>query len=268
MDRRLLKLRGPRQARYIAPCLLALLMLPTSEGFTNPSETASSLSDRVVSLRREVRELETQVRTERDRLTRLERQFDDEAQSAEMASIRLDARVDALERRLKLVEERSEQNHEQVEARRQSLLRVADELRMEIQSALPFRREARSAQLDEIRNALADTSFPLPEAARALWQFVRDELRLSRSRGLARYPVPVETPPVMAYVLRLGTVALLFVLPDGRTGYTRPTDDGFQFVFSNDEEEADAVRASIEAMARSGSPDQLMIPAASLLEMP
>jgi hypothetical protein len=231
-----------------------------------PNEEPSSWSDRVVRLRSEVRELDARVQVERDRLADLDRRVDSEIRSAEISTLRYEARIAQLSRRIRKARRRIEEDRVQAEVLRESLLEVSHDLLSELEVSLPFRLQGRRSRLEEIRAALAETSHPLSDPAGDLWQFMRDELRLSRSHGLARQPVPIEEPALLAEVVRLGTVALLFQVSDGRTGYTRPASDGFRFVWSQSSQEAQAIRESIEAMKR-GAAERLPIPAACLVRV-
>ncbi|MFB6373638.1 MAG: DUF3450 family protein, partial [Bradymonadaceae bacterium] len=62
-----------------------------------------------------------------------------------------------------------------------------------------------------------------------LWQFVEDELRLSRENGMYSQVIELGGEEVLADVARVGMVSLYFKTEDGRVGVAERTDEGWRW---------------------------------------
>jgi hypothetical protein len=223
---------------------------------------------RVAKLRAEVDDLAARAAAERSALEEARRRYAGEARELELAAVRTRARARALRRELRALEAAASERRGQAEAARPALLAAVARLREQVQEGLPFRQAARLRELDELREGLENASLPPDQAASRLWRFIRAERRLAETSGRDRRALPLEDGRTMAEVARLGLIALLFRLPDGRAGYTRPTSEGYRFILTEDPAERAAIEATLDALARGRSPGRLDIPAAALVEAP
>lgn len=231
---------------------------------------AQSLDERaraVADLRVEVDDLAERVRAERSRLARARERIERETLDLELAIVRAEARRTAARRRLAEALEATSRREAQAQAQVPVLLDAAAMLEAHVRDGIPFRSDERLATLDEIRRGLERETLPADRAAAQLWRHVREELRLAESSGLGRQVVPVAGEAVLADVARLGLVALLFRLPDGRVGYTQPLRGrGHRFRLTREPDEVGAIAQTFDALGRGRAPGRLMLPVRCLVE--
>ena len=219
----------------------------------------------VAALRLEVDELSKQVQAERTRLSQVRERLEREALDLELSMARAEARRAAARRQLERARSMASRAEGRTEALVPVLVDAALMLEAHVRDGLPFRSRQRLEALAEIRRGLEQGSLAPDRAASRLWRHLREELRLAESSGLGRQVVPVAGETILADVARLGLVALLFRLPDGRVGYTRPGPEGqHRFILTDNPSEADAIARSFEALARGRAPGRLLVPVSSL----
>ncbi|MGE0711432.1 MAG: DUF3450 family protein [Planctomycetota bacterium] len=115
-------------------------------------------------------------------------------------------------------------------------------------AGLPFKRQARAAELERLASELAAGRLDGEEALGRLWSACEDELRLTRENGLYRQRIELDGQPVLADVAKLGMVLLYFRALDGRVGVVVPAEGGWRCRVARDEDEARRVRALFDAL--------------------
>lgn len=230
---------------------------------------AQSLDERareVAALRLEVDDLAGRVRAERSRLLRTRERLERETLDLELAIARAEARRAEARRRRSEAREAASLANERASAQVPILLDATAMLEAHVRESIPFRSDERLEALAEIRRSLERGSLSSDRAAAQLWRHLREELRLARSSGLGRQVVPVAGEAILADVARLGLVALLVRLPDGRVGYTRPQrEGGYRFSLTEDPGEVEAIARTFDALGRGRAPGRLLIPVGCLV---
>lgn len=238
-----------------------LLLFSASAAEAEPLEQ----SRRLVETRLEVERRSEAVTALRSRLAQIEARADDAELRQKLELEAQSAHVRAL--RARLAEARSDASRE-AEAKAldpEGLLAAIERIRSGVQAGLPFRREERAEALSELSSSLREGRVEPGAAAMRLWKLVREELRLAETSGLAHRSIEVDGKVYLADVARLGLVALLWSLPDGRTGYTiRDRTEGWRFVPTETPEEAHAVLGVLDALGRGRTPGRLLVPTAAL----
>ena len=222
--------------------------------------TANPDAAALAKMRLEVEELAEQVSAERAQLRRDRQIWSQEAQALELSVIRTKARVTALNRAMEALKRAAAERSAAQHTDRPPLLAALERISTIVEQGLPFRTEQRLRDLAEIRRGLHSRALPPDRAANRMWRFVREELRLAETSGLGRSVVSINQERIMAETARLGMVAMLFRLPDGRTGYTRPHHGGHRFVLAKTEEERTAILATFDTLKR-GHVSLLRVPA-------
>ena len=200
-------------------------------------------------LRAEVESLEAELHGERERGRHREHGLQSQLLELELLIQREQVRLADLE---VLVEERQEEREVQL-AGADHLVEPLEEaialLEQLVRDGIPFKREERLAELDEVRARVARRTLDPESAASRLWQFVEDELRLCEEVDLHRQVVEVDGVRTLSNVLRIGMLAL-FV--EARDGYLRAQRDDVGWSFSPVAEGAatEALRALQESLRR------------------
>lgn len=248
---------------------VAALAAPTgalAQPSANGDAPVADAARRVAELRVTVDDLAALVAAERAGLQEDRRRYADEARELQLGAVRTRARVEALRGELRGLEAAASARRSEAQAVLPALLSAVAELRRQVEEGLPIRTEARLRELDELRRGLEAETLAPDRASNRLWRFIRAERRLAETSGRDRRAIPVEGATIMAEVARLGLVALLFRLPDGRAGYTRPGPTGYRFVLTEDRSERTAIDATLDALGRGRSPGRLEVPADALVE--
>lgn len=118
-----------------------------------------------------------------------------------------------------------------------------EQIANQVRGGLPFKVEERLAALAELRTQINNGSMPPARAANRLWAFYEDELRLTRETGLHNQTIEVGGERLLAEVVKVGSMALYFRTPDGRFGQALRAGQGWQFVLA---ESPDAQRQIAE----------------------
>ena len=206
------------------------------------SNEISKLAANLTVLRGEVESLSDQIEQQknetRGRLRSLTAQEMD-----------LDMQVQKESLRLKQLRLAREQHLEEVrsgdDARKQLrpvVLAGIERVRASVERGLPFKKSERLRELDRLEEQIDKDLLTPEKGSIRLWQFIEDEVRLTRESGLYQQTITLGTEELLAEVARIGMVALYFKTSDGRVGYVQPDGDGWRYEEITGERE----RAQIE----------------------
>lgn len=241
---------GLRRVHLMLITTACLTCLTTGE--LAASGTVSELAERLATLRGEVEELSEQIEAQKaDTRGRL-RSIASQKMDLEMQVQREELRVRQLR---KAREEQLEEVEAGEEARAQlepTIRASIDRVRASVERGLPFKVEERLAELDELERRLDEKVLPPERAGARLWQFVEDELRLTRESGLYRQTIKVGSEEMLADVARLGMVALYFKTNDGRVGHVRRAGAGeWEYVELTEEGQVEQIMALFDAFKKN-----------------
>lgn len=200
------------------------------------AEDATEYASRLAELRSEVAALNEAIEVEKEDQRGRLRSLD--AQQAELEGqirreeLRIRQLREAVAEREALIADDAESADALVPVVRDTLAT----LRTSVSEGLPYRSAERLAALDELSAKVADGSLRPQRAAARTWQFVEDELRLTRESALDRQVIALDGEDHLVEVARIGMIALYFRADDGRVG--RAVRAGSDWVF---EPYADAV---------------------------
>ncbi len=212
---------------------------------------AAELARRLAKLRSQVETLSSQVENKKA-------DIDAHLRSIRSQKADLEMQVEREKTRLQQLRQAVEKHRARIEAQKQTRAdleptvsaAVAD-VRQTVADSLPFKRSARLAELDKIEKQLKGGLISPQKAAARLWQFVEDELRLTRENGLYRQIVQVDGDEVLADVARVGMVAIYFKTDDGRVGMARRADDGWTWKKLDDEQDKKRVANLFDAFKKN-----------------
>ncbi len=212
------------------------------------------LADRLIELRGQVEtlndDIEARQQQHRNRMTSMAQrraELDGQVQRQELESKKL-------RRQLAEVRSRAEQIDQASKALRPTALQTTETLQAYVSASLPFTREQRLAEVQDIRKQLEKGDMSTPRALNQLWSFVEDELRLSRGSGIFRQTIPLGGQEQLADVVRIGLVMLFFRTGDGGFGYAQQGAKGWTFttVSGPDTKLVSELFAAFERQVRSG----------------
>lgn len=135
------------------------------------------------------------------------------------------------------------------------LLISLDLLDRHVDSSIPFKREERRAELNDLRTQLETGAQSPSRAANRMWSFVEDEFRLSRENGLYSQTVVLDGETVLADVAKLGSMFLYFRTKNGRYGQAKRSTSGWSFAAVEDKksiEQIDKLFDSLRKQIRTG----------------
>lgn len=110
-----------------------------------------------------------------------------------------------------------------------TLKRSIEAMRQEVRDGLPFKSEERLSALDEIEKQLVEGLLPPQKVSARLWQFVEDELRLTRENGIYQQTITLGPEDLLVDVARLGMITIYFRTNDGRVGFAHKTQEGWKW---------------------------------------
>ncbi|TNE84873.1 MAG: DUF3450 family protein [Deltaproteobacteria bacterium] len=197
--------------RFLA--LLAVLAIPAAH-----AEDASEYAARLAELRADVASLNEAIEMEKEDQRGQLRGLD--AQKAELQAqirreeLRVRQLQEAVAERETLLADDSESADELVPV----ITATLTALKTSVNEGLPYRVSERLAAIEELETKLADGSLRPQRAAARTWQFVEDELRLTRENTLDRQIIEIDGEDALVEVARVGMVAMYFRTDDGRVG--------------------------------------------------
>ncbi len=207
---------GGRIRCLLSTMAIALLLVPS---LTQAADTTlDRLSKQLVDLRTQVQTLSEELQTaktrHKNRLGALARQQG----SAEVTLGQAQTQLKQLQDKLAEQKAQAEASGSSLQALQQQVEQLLATTRQQVQASLPFKREARLAQLDELKRQLAQQLLTPQQAMNRLWDFYADEIRLTRDLGLYRQTVKVNGQERLAEVARLGMVAMFYRTEDQQYG--------------------------------------------------
>lgn len=214
------------------------------------ADNVDTLAERLIALRGEVDDLSAELTLQRE---------EQKQQMAALMSQRseLAAAIKREQRLQTKLRKGLEQNREAArkagadeKALEPVLATVIDELRLHIETGLPFKRAERLAALDEVAQQMSSGILSASRAANRLWRFYEDEIRLTRENGLYRQSIAVDGESLLSDVVRLGMMAMYFRTPDERYGMAQQSAEGWQFHLISDEENQRRVAALFESLQK------------------
>lgn len=207
-----------------------LLMSPMATG----QEASESLANRLVQMRGQVDELQTELALSRDehknRMAFLTAQLTE-----------LEASRDREALRLQQLETELEKMRVDVAAAGDSstvlepvLMDQLSRLREEVSRGFPFKRGERLAELEEIETQLSGGVMTAQRAFNRLWAFVEDEIRISRENAIYSQSIALDGENVLVDIAKLGNAMMYFRTRDLKYGRAVESADGWRFELLTD----------------------------------
>lgn len=235
--------------------ILGLTMVLTIGGVSAARAAGDGQLERfakaLAELRAEVESLSSEVDS---------RKQDQQNRMRSLASQKMDLelQVQREERRIKQLEAQAEKQREAVKTESESTKDLGPalddsiaKLRSQVEASLPFKRGERLKALDEIEKQRAQGLISSQKATSRLWQFVEDEIRLTRENGLYRQTIVLDGEEMLVDVARVGMMALYFKTDDGRFGHTVKTSNGWKYKVIENPEGSEQIAGLFDAFRKN-----------------
>lgn len=234
-----------RMARGLA--LAAILALA---GGTHAQQNPDELAQRLVTLRGEVEELNQELE-----IVKQEHRADMQGLAAQKAE--LETNRNRLETQARQLEQTLDENREEAAAAgvdnerlEPVIISAIEALAGWVAAAMPFKRDERLAELDEIRAQLESGVVPANRAANRLWAFYEDEIRLTRENGIYNQTIQLGGDTMLADVAKLGSVMMFFRTDDERYGRVEPQGGDWRFVLIDNPAQVAAIQALFDSLQK------------------
>jgi hypothetical protein len=244
--------------------LVGGVLLALSGGTAIAQDDATELSKRLITLRGEVEQLNSELellreeqRTTLQGLAQQKAELENQLKRQEVAQQDARSKVAALE---------AEQTTALAagDALSPALLTAIDALAAQIRAGLPFKTEERIAALEEIRTQLASGQLPPYRAANRLWAFYEDEFRITRETGLHKQTIRLGNEQLLAEVAKVGSLMLMFKTEDDRYGAAKRSASGWTFEVIEDEASRAQIAAFFDSLGKQIRQGYFELPSAAL----
>jgi hypothetical protein len=214
------------------------------------ADDGAEYAGRLAALRTEVArladEIEAEQEAQRGELRSIEAQKTELAAQIRREEIRLRALRETVEERRALITGGAASAVALVPVVRATL----EDLEEAVDQGLPYRVQERREGLAGLRSQLDEGVIRPQVAAHRTWQFVEDELRLSRENALDRQVISLGGEEMLAEVARVGMIALYFRTDDGEVGRAVHTASGWQWQAWTDPVSVDRVEVLFDALTK------------------
>lgn len=192
-------------------------------------EARDSLAERLIALRGQVDELQSELDLRREehknRMAYLTAQLSDLGASRDREQLR----VNRLQEDLQEMREEVAVAGVSSESLTPFLKEQITTLRAQVQAGFPFKVKERLAELDELETQLDNGVISAQRGVNRLWAFIEDEFRISRENAIYSQSIELEGDNVLVDVAKLGSVMMYFRTRDLRYGRAVETPQGWRF---------------------------------------
>lgn len=208
-------------------------LLPLSSLFfsllVHAQEPTDSLAERLVSLRGQVDELQSELDINREehknKMVYLTAQLADLEANRDRETLR----IDQLQKNLDEMRDEIMLGGVNSDVLLPSALQQIELLRSQISGGLPFKVLERQAELDELQNQLESGSINAQRGINRLWAFIEDEIRLSRENAIYSQSISINGENMLVDVAKLGSVMMFFRTRNLEYGRAVQADAGWRF---------------------------------------
>lgn len=239
--------------------------LPVSALSTAHAESEANLVDSIMSLRADVESLYSKVQENKD------------AHKAQMKSFAmqkadLEAQINRKEtagKQVALEIENTQKEIEKISEKNEDikplLIASLEQLKQQVNSGLPFKVKARSADLDKIQSQLESAAITPERALSQLWASYEDALRLTKENGIFKQEITVGGKDKLGEVAKLGSIMMFFRTPDGDMGYVKKSDGEYRYELATKDNEQKNITALFDALKKQIRTGYFTLPNALVL---
>lgn len=209
-----------------------------------------ALAQRLIQARAQVEELQSELDIEREEHKGRMAYMSAQITELEANQEREELRIRQLEQDLDKLRTDAEAAGADADSLQPIVLEVAANLREVVEQSIPFKRQDRLSELDEVVTQMEAGVNSPQRAINRLWAFIEDELRISRENAIYSQTIELSGQPVLADVAKLGSVALYFRTRDDRYGLARPSGDNWSWQIVEDANQQEQIAALFDALRK------------------
>lgn len=235
--------------RLIAWCSIFMVLTAHAQ------ETQETLAERLVDLRGQVDELQSELDIRREehknRMVYLTAQLAELEASRDREALR----VSQMQENLDEMRDEVANGGVNSEALLPFALDQITSLRAQIAGGFPFKTLERLAELDELENQLTNGVITAQRGINRLWAFIEDELRISRENAIYSQSVMIDGRNVLVDVAKLGSAMMFFRTRDMDYGRAVYSQRGWRFELldsNSDQEQVARLFDSLRKQIRQG----------------
>lgn len=229
--------------------LITALALLAAAG-TLAAQENSTLAERLITLRGEVDELQSELDVRREehknRMAYLTAQLSD-----------LEANRDREQLRVTQLEEDLEEMRVEIldagvssESLTPFLKNQISALREQVRGGFPFKVKERLAELDELETQLDNGGTTAQRGVNRLWAFIEDEFRISRENAIYSQSIALNGENVLVDVAKLGSVMMYFRTRDLQYGRAVQTPQGWRFELLDNAKDQELVARLFDSLRK------------------
>lgn len=227
-------------------CLIVVSLVVVA--YQAQAKSSGDLAAALARLRNEVETLSSQINEKKQLYREQLRSLSMRRSSLELNKQRVNLQLQQLLRKRKKRKKEIAATGQKEAGLTPTLLTAFTQVEAAIKAGLPFRLQGRLKALQELRNKLKGQTIRPRDAANRLWQFVEDELRLSRENGLYRQIIKLHGKDQLVDIARLGMVMMYFKTKDGRYGSAVYEQGKWRYVELKNKQKKEQVSALFVAM--------------------
>ncbi len=134
-----------------------------------------------------------------------------------------------------------------------------------ITQGIPFKVKERLDSVDLIEKQLIEGTITQEKALQLLWANYDDTLRMTKEIGMFKEQITLSDSPIMAKVVKLGSIMMYFATADNRVGYVVKDANGYNYKVVSGEEEVKQIVALFDALQKQIRTGYFTLPNALVL---
>lgn len=232
--------------------IAAATILLTAAAFSAPNvyAQADSLTERLITLRGQVDELQSELNVRREehknRMGYLTAQLAD----VEASRDREQLRVNQLEKDLEAMRVEVAAAGMSSESLAPFLANQINLMREQVRNGFPFKVKERIGVLDELEMQLNNGVVTAQRGINRLWAFIEDEFRISRENAIYSQSIPLNGENVLVDVAKLGSAMMYFRTRDLAYGRAIETPQGWRFELLDDTRDQEQVALLFDSLRK------------------
>ncbi len=211
----------------------------------------STLAEKIVNLRTEVENLNTENNARKEELSgelkglnARRSQINAQMEQQEMA-------IKQSRTRLETIKTEIAKNSVDNETLRPIIEKELQAIKKVVMGSLPFQKEKRLDDIRKIEDELAAGTMNTQKAMGRLWAFIEDELRLGKENGIHRQMITLDGNEHLVSVAKIGMAAMFFQTTDNKVGYARKKDDGaYEYVAITEKDQVESVLTLFDGLKK------------------
>ncbi len=225
----------------------ATVLLPVG---ANGQEASENLANRLVQMRGQVDELQTELALSRDehknRMAFLTAQLTELEASRDREALRLQQ----LEKELEKMRVDVAVAGTSSTVLEPLLMDQLSRLREQVSAGFPFKTGERLAALEEIESQVSAGVLPVQRAFNRLWAFVEDEIRISRENAIYSQSIALDGENVLVDIAKLGNAMMYFRTRDLKYGRAVESANGWRFELLTDPADQERTARLFDALRK------------------